>query len=193
MGRNSYLGGSTVIGPGSNWFSKPKKRVVRKKRQLTEAERQQILIREEAARHAKSAKKQRHEANLRLQLEKKAAAKKARQLLHEARQEAGRLSKKSRTEKMLTSASKASNAQTQKTKPSRKGRHPPRPNPVVVIMKGGRIVRIGAERQAIGAMQSRRYPRAASAPMHCPRSKTPLCLSEIKFAHTDGEVRQEMA
>jgi dsDNA-specific endonuclease/ATPase MutS2 len=150
MGRNSYLGGSTVIGPGSNWFSKPKKKVVRKKRQLTEAERRELWIREEAARHAKLAKKQKHEANLRLQQKKKAAAKKAHQILHEARTEAARLSKKSRIEKTLTAAPIASNAQdTQKTKPSRKGRNPPRPNPVVVIMKGGRIVRSGAKPQAI--------------------------------------------
>ena len=32
MGRNSYLGGSTVIGPGSSWFSKGKKKRKKNKR-----------------------------------------------------------------------------------------------------------------------------------------------------------------
>jgi hypothetical protein len=150
MGRISYLGGSTVIGPGSGWFSKPKKKVVRRKRPLTEAEHREIRIREEGARHARFAKKQKHEANLRLQQDKKAAAKKARKLLHEARTEAARLSKKSRIQKELTTGRAAGNVQdSSKLKAPRQSRRPPRSNPVVVTIKGGRIVRSGVKQKAV--------------------------------------------
>jgi hypothetical protein len=182
MGRNSYLGGSTVIGPGSSWFSKPKKKRAKKRpgteaerrrvlilkeaarqakaeekhkyevykrlkqrrkaderMRLTEVERRRIWILEEAARQAKAASKQKHEEMVRRQRERKAAErrkqeemirlhqerksaeKRARKLLHEARAEAARLSKKLNP----------------------KGRRPAQPNPVVVLIKGGRTVRRG--------------------------------------------------
>jgi regulator of protease activity HflC (stomatin/prohibitin superfamily) len=97
-------------------------------------------------REAKAAKKQKSAENLRLQQKRKAAERTARKLLHDARSEAARLSKQSRIEKELTAAPVASETQGQSVlNPRQKGRRPPRSNPVVVIMKGGRIVRSGVK------------------------------------------------
>jgi hypothetical protein len=72
MGRGSYLGGHTVIGPGSGWFSKTKKAKTKKKNRSNRASWMpgapqgsvQTQQAETAARKRKLAKRQGHEARV---------------------------------------------------------------------------------------------------------------------------------